>query len=155
MLGDSIVRGEARRWVWPSSAGDAVEAKAHVTAREAPFMKTRRMFLGGMLFAGDETSLSAALPIAQPQEFPRKPQPIELPPPDFPTPEKRTPEENNKDTRKKVERLYQLAAEMKVELDKTDSMNVLSVNLLKKAEEIGRRPAEHRSAGKEKSPRAS
>ena len=111
-------------------------------------MKTRRMFLGGMLFAGVETGLSAALPIAQPQEFPRKPQPIELPPPDFPTPEKRTPEENKKDTRKKVERLYQLAAEMKVELDKTDSMNVLSVNLLKKAEEIEKLAHEIRKRSK-------
>lgn len=54
----------------------------------------------------------------------------------LPTPKKRTPEENKKDTRKKVERLYPLAAEVKKEVDKTDSRNVLSMNPLKKAEEI-------------------
>lgn len=45
-------------------------------------------------------------------------------------------EENNRDTRKKVERLYQLATELKVEVDKTDATRVLSLNLVKKVEEI-------------------
>lgn len=45
-------------------------------------------------------------------------------------------EENNRDTRKKVERLYQLAAELKAEVDKTDATRVLSLNLVKKVEEI-------------------
>ena len=102
-------------------------------------MKTGRMFLEGMLLAVAVAGLSAGLPIGRPQEFPRKPQAIELPPPDFPSPTspaKRTPEENNKDARKKIDRLYQLAAEMKAEVDKPDSANVLSLNLLKKAEEI-------------------
>lgn len=44
--------------------------------------------------------------------------------------------EENKDTRKKVERIYQLAAKSKAEVDKTDSANLSSLNLLKKAEEI-------------------
>ena len=46
------------------------------------------------------------------------------------------PEENNKDIRKKAERLYQLAGELKVEMDKMDSTSVLSLNLLKKVKEI-------------------
>lgn len=46
------------------------------------------------------------------------------------------PEENNEDIRKKVERLYQLAGGLKVEMDKTDSTNVLSLNLLKKVKKI-------------------
>jgi RNase P subunit RPR2 len=45
-------------------------------------------------------------------------------------------EENNKDIRKKVERLYQLATQLKEEVDKTDSAKVLSLNLVRKAEEI-------------------
>jgi len=45
-------------------------------------------------------------------------------------------EENNKDIHKKVEQLYKLAAELKAEVDKTDSSKVLSLNLVKKAEEI-------------------
>ena len=110
-------------------------------------METRRMFIGGMLFAGLVTGLSAG----PPQEFPRKPQPIELPPPDFPnppSPEKRTPEENSKDTRNKVDRLFQLAAEMKAEMDKTDSAKVLSLNLLKKAQEIEKLAHEIRKRSK-------
>lgn len=108
-------------------------------------MKARRMFLGGVLFAGLATGLSGG----PPQEFPRKPQPIELPPPDFPhppSPEKRM--EENKDTRKKVDRLYQLAAEMKAEADKTDATSVLSLNLLKKAEEIEKLAREIRKHSK-------
>jgi hypothetical protein len=104
-----------------------------------------------MLFAGAVIGLSAGLSFSQPQELPRQPQPIQLPPPDFPnppSPEKRMPEENNKDTRKKVDRLYQLAAELKAEVDKTDSANVLSLNLLKKAEEIEKLAHEIRKRSK-------
>jgi hypothetical protein len=143
--------GIAGRRVWHCSEGDWDKAKAHVAAKEGTFMKTRRMFLEGMLFAGAVTGLSAGRPIGQPQEFPRKPQTIELPPPDFPNPpssEKRTPEENNKETRKKVDRLYQLATEMKAEVDKPDSANVLSLNLLKKAEEIEKLAHEIRKRSK-------
>jgi hypothetical protein len=45
-------------------------------------------------------------------------------------------EENEKNIKKKVEKLYQLATELKDEVDKTDSAKVLSVAMLKKAEEI-------------------
>jgi hypothetical protein len=115
-------------------------ADAQVAARGGgTFMKTRRTFLGGMLFAGVATGLAGSLTLSQPQEFPRKAKPVQEPPPDWdtqPSPEKRMLEENNKDTRKKVERLYQLATELKAEVDKTDSTKVLSLNLVKKAEEI-------------------
>jgi hypothetical protein len=114
-------------------------------------MKTRRTFLGGMLFAGAASALAGSLILSQPQELPRKPQPVQEPPPgwDLPSPEKRMPEENNKDTRKKVERLYQLATELKAEMDKTDSTKVLSLNLVKKAEEIEKlaREIKNRSKG--------
>lgn len=109
-------------------------------------MTTRRVFLGGMLFAG----LGTGLPAGPLQEFPRKPQPVELPPPDFPNPppEKRMPQENSKDTRKRVDRLFQLAAEMKAEVDKTDSTSVLSLDLLKKAQEIEKLAHEIRKRSK-------
>jgi hypothetical protein len=45
-------------------------------------------------------------------------------------------EENEKNIKKKVEKLFQLATELKEEVDKTDSAKVLSVAMLKKAEEI-------------------
>ena len=45
-------------------------------------------------------------------------------------------EENEKDIKKKVEKLFQLATELKDEVDKTDSAKVLSIAVVKKAEEI-------------------
>jgi hypothetical protein len=45
-------------------------------------------------------------------------------------------EENEKDIKKKVEKLFQLASELKDEVDKTDSAKVLSLAMLKKADEI-------------------
>jgi hypothetical protein len=114
-------------------------------------MKTRRVFLGGMLFAGAATGLCTSLLLGQPQDFPRKPQPVQVPPPDFPEPPppaKRVPEENVKEIRKKVERLYELATELKAELDMTDPTTVLSVNVLKKAGEIEKLAREIRKSSK-------
>ena len=45
-------------------------------------------------------------------------------------------EANQKDIKKNVERLFQLASELKTEVEKTDSVQVLSVAMIKKAEEI-------------------
>jgi ribosomal protein L23 len=45
-------------------------------------------------------------------------------------------EANQKDIKKNIERLFQLASELKAEVEKTDSVQVLSVAMLKKAEEI-------------------
>ncbi len=45
-------------------------------------------------------------------------------------------EQNEKDIKKKIERLFQLATELKDEVEKTDSAKVLSVVMLRKAEEI-------------------
>jgi hypothetical protein len=44
--------------------------------------------------------------------------------------------ENQKNIKRDVERLAELAEELKVEVGKTDSADVLSIPLLKKAEEI-------------------
>jgi hypothetical protein len=47
-------------------------------------------------------------------------------------------EENEKDIKKKVEKLFRLATELKDEVEKTDSVTTLSVAMLRKADEIER-----------------
>lgn len=44
--------------------------------------------------------------------------------------------DNQKDIKKNVEKLYELASELKKQVDKTDSATVLSLDLIRKAEEI-------------------
>jgi len=45
-------------------------------------------------------------------------------------------ESNEKDIKKNIEKLYQLVTDLKAEVEKTDSSQVLSLALVKKAEEI-------------------
>ena len=45
-------------------------------------------------------------------------------------------EERQKSIKKEVEKLYDLAAQLKTEVEKTDSTTVLSLAMVKKAEEI-------------------
>jgi hypothetical protein len=68
----------------------------------------------------------------------RKPASEQGPPeaPEVPSADKHMLDENQKEIKKKVERLYDLASELKTEVEKTDSSKVLSLNLIKKAEEI-------------------
>ena len=54
-------------------------------------------------------------------------------------------EANQKDIKKRIERLFQLASELKAEVEKTDSVKVLSVAMLKKAEDIEKLAKEIRS----------
>ena len=57
-------------------------------------------------------------------------------------------EANQKDIKKSVERLFQLASELKTEVEKTDSVLVLSLALLKKTEEIEKLAKDIRSRAK-------
>ena len=57
-------------------------------------------------------------------------------------------EANQKDIKKNVERLFQLASELKTEVEKTDSVLVLSLALLKKTEEIEKLAKDIRSRAK-------
>ncbi len=57
-------------------------------------------------------------------------------------------ESNEKDIKKNVERLYQLAGELKAEVEKTDSIQVLSLPMLKKTEEIEKLAKDIRSRAK-------
>ncbi len=68
--------------------------------------------------------------------------------PNLPNPEKRVLDENEKEIKKKVERLYDLAQELKAEVEKTDSSKVLSLNMLRKAEEIERLARDIRNKSK-------
>jgi len=104
-------------------------------------VKNRRSFLGGLLSAGVAGGIAGRLaeqqqnPVAPP---PEKRQPMDTAPetPPIPGAEKRLLEENQKEIKKKVEKLYELATELKDEVEKTDSSKVLSLSLVRKAEEI-------------------
>jgi hypothetical protein len=57
-------------------------------------------------------------------------------------------EANQKEIKKDVERLYELASELKAEVEKTDSVLVLSMAMLRKTEEIEKLAKEIRSRAK-------
>jgi IMP dehydrogenase/GMP reductase len=103
-------------------------------------METRRNFLTGLAVTGGLGVMWNSLAAGQERQMPHVPKPAGQEPtadtPTIPSPEKTALETNEKDIKKKVERLYELATELKAEVDKTDSSKVLSLTLLKKAEEI-------------------
>ncbi|MGB7846816.1 MAG: hypothetical protein WBL63_14465 [Candidatus Acidiferrum sp.] len=115
-------------------------------------MHTRRIFLAGLVLAGVSSGLAGDPMTTQ--------NPVVVPPPKhgqesdedsakLPNPDKKILEDNDKDMKKKVDRLYQLATELKSEVNSTDSSKVLSLNLMKKAEEIEKlaREIKNRSKG--------
>ena len=120
-------------------------------------MKSRRNFLMGLALAGGTAAAwNSALGQSQNPPLPPLPsnqdrRPQETAPDNSPIPgaEKKILEENDKDMKKKVDRLYELATQLKNEVDKTDSSKVLSLNLVKKAEEIEKlaRDIKNRSKG--------
>ena len=117
-------------------------------------METRRTFLAGLVLVGVSSGLAGTPARAQDslQKLPPKPTPDQGPEtegPPLPNAEKKVLEENDKDIKKKVEHLYQLAAELKAEVEKTDSSKILSLNLMKKAEAIEKlaRDIKNRSKG--------
>ena len=57
-------------------------------------------------------------------------------------------EANEKDIKKNVEKLYTLASELKAEVDKTDSSQVLNLGMIKKTEEIEKLAKEIRARAK-------
>ncbi len=110
-------------------------------------MESRRVFLTGLLVASASGLAGEAIPaittqspvIRPPQQPPQNPSSSQSPDNEAPTVpdlDKKILENNEKDMKKKVEQLYQLAKELKDEVEKTDSTKVLSLNLLKKTEEI-------------------
>lgn len=57
-------------------------------------------------------------------------------------------EANQKEIKKNVEKLYDLASELKAEVEKTDSTHVLSLAMLRKTDEIEKLAKEIRSRAK-------
>lgn len=111
-------------------------------------IETRRNFLWTLAVAAPGLSFARQLPTGQerkspmPQPFPEEPEKSDAPPA---TPLKSRLEANDKDVKKKVEKLFRLATELKEQVEKTDSTQVLSLALLKKAEEIEKLAKEIRS----------
>jgi hypothetical protein len=115
-------------------------------------LESRRTFLWGMAIAVHSLGVAAQFAAGQNPKSPMPP-----PKPDAPDKEdtplaaslKARLEANDKDIKKKVEKLFQLASELKDQVEKTDSSQVLSLGLLKKAEEIEKLAKEikNRSAG--------
>jgi hypothetical protein len=106
---------------------------------------TRRGFIAGLAVSGVVAGLCVETPAkgGQSPQSPMSPpqdknnQPDTMPEnPNVPSAEKHMLDANEKDIKKKVDRLYELATELKAEVDKTDSSKVLSLTILKKTDEI-------------------
>jgi len=103
-----------------------------------PLGQPRRKFLGGVLVALGPMMLLAEKVCPQ---IPGSDPTSEHEPADGGNPSpvgarKTALDENEKDIKKKVGKLFQLASELKDEVEKTDSAKVLSLAMVKKAEEI-------------------
>jgi hypothetical protein len=116
----------------------------------------RRKFLAVLAGAGAPLALFGRQlrfqsPVAAPGQNPR---PIDNPDardpeqPNSKSASKAILEANDKDIKKNVEKLYTLASELKTEVEKTDSVQVLSLGLVKKAEEIEKLAHEIKSRAK-------
>ncbi len=100
----------------------------------------RRSFLGGMVLAlsvgeglavsGTGGLLSGVLAAQTPFPPAKEPEPLSK------TEPRAVLKANQKDLKRDVERLAELAEELKKEVEKTDSTEILSLQLVRKAEEI-------------------
>jgi len=113
-------------------------------------MNSRRMFLMNFAMVGASTSVLTFLSDPQvPGSRPQNPQQQKDDDANMPKPDpKMMLAANEKEIKKNVEKLYELASELKTEVEKTDSVKVLSLSMLKKAEEIERLAKEIRSRAK-------
>jgi len=113
-------------------------------------MKSRRKFLTTTLAMGLPAGILALMRGAQARG--QRPQNPQTPKEDDPNPPRIDPklvlEENQKEIKKSVEKLYDLASELKAEVEKTDSVHVLSVAMLRKTDEIEKLAKEIRSRAK-------
>jgi hypothetical protein len=113
-------------------------------------MKSRRKFLATIVSVGVPASVLTLMPSAQVRATRR--QNPQQPKDDDSNQPKLDPklilEANQKEIKKNVERLYDLASELKAEVEKTDSVHVLSVAMLRKTDEIEKLAREIRSRAK-------
>jgi hypothetical protein len=113
-------------------------------------MESRRKFLRATIAVGVPAGILALLPSAQvrakhrqnpQQQKDEDPRPPKIDP-------KLILEANQKEIKKNVEKLYDLASELKAEVEKTDSVQVLSLAMVRKTEEIEKLAKEIRSRAK-------
>ena len=104
---------------------------------------SRRDLLRAM--TGVTAACCLAMPFGHGQEpFPKSRTPVRPgeddpnPNPNMKSPAKARLEENQKDIRKDIEKLFDLASQLKEQVEKTDATTVLSLAMVKKAEEIER-----------------
>ncbi len=113
-------------------------------------MESRRRFLTTAIAVGVQAGIFAL--ISGPQARTRRPQNPPQQKDDDTRPPKIDPklilEANQKEIKKNVERLYDLASELKAEVEKTDSVQVLSLAMLRKTDEIEKLAREIRSRAK-------
>jgi hypothetical protein len=102
---------------------------------------TRRGFLTGLggttlIFMGAAILSGQAKPTGRPPTTDPSQEPESSDSSPLKSPAKALLEANEKDIKKNIEKLYQLATDLKAEVEKTDSSQFLSLALVKKAEEI-------------------
>jgi len=113
-------------------------------------MKSRREFLRTTLTVGLPAGILALLPVQQAsakhQQSQQQQKEDEMRPPKLDP--KLILEANQKEIKKNVEKLFDLASELKAEVEKTDSVQVLSLAMLRKTEEIEKLAKDIRSRAK-------
>ena len=113
-------------------------------------MEPRRKFLLTLIAAGVPAGVLALISSAQVRA--QRPQNPEQPKEDDSHMPKIDPkmilEANQKEIKKNVEKLYDLASDLKAEVEKTDSVRVLSIAMLRKTDEIEKLAREIRSRAK-------
>lgn len=113
-------------------------------------MESRRKFLRSTIAVGLPAGILALLSSTQVsskrQQNPQQQKEDEMRPPKLDP--KLILEANQKEIKKNVERLFDLASELKVEVEKTDSVQVLSLAMLRKTEEIEKLAKDIRSRAK-------
>ena len=104
--------------------------------------ESRRTLLRNFMGIAAAFSLTASVgfgqdPVSKPLS-PIRPGDEEPTPPNMKPPHKVRLEENQKDIKRDIEKLFDLASQLKEQVEKTDATTVLSLAMLKKAEEIER-----------------
>jgi len=113
-------------------------------------MESRRKFLTTAIAVGVPAGILALMPSTQVRAQTQQNPPLQKD--DDALPPKLDPklilEANQKEIKKNVEKLFDLAAELKAEVEKTDSVRVLSLAMLRKTEEIEKLAREIKSRAK-------
>jgi hypothetical protein len=113
-------------------------------------MESRRKFLRSTIAVGLPAGILALLSSTQVsskrQQNPQQQKEDEMRPPKLDP--KLILEANQKEIKKNVEKLFDLASELKTEVEKTDSVQVLSLAMLRKTEEIEKLAKDIRSRAK-------